>query len=292
MNNKTYTASETDEQYLQAKESVGICREKASLILVSGENSLALLDRCSVKKIDDKIFGSVYTLFFRKKRILSEILILRLSLYRFLVITEEFKPVFKLLKKHRRRYECVVSDLSDEYALFSFHGKKCDMFFNDLDYKYIYKTKQQNYGHYALLCPKKDEDITYNHFVNLNFVPLGEDARKLFLYHHNVVLHIDKIPRRWRLSVCAELYPFDNLKAKTKSVRVVKYELESSQLVTNKHKVYSYSRKKAGVIHCLYRLPGRKYPFIIAFVREEKVRKVSLIKTGKADALIRPIVFY
>ena len=56
-----------------------------------------------------------------------------------------------------------MSDLSDEYALFSFHGKKCDMFFNDLDYKYIYKTKQQNYGHYALLCPKKDEDLSLIH---------------------------------------------------------------------------------------------------------------------------------
>jgi hypothetical protein len=39
-------------------------------------------------------------------------------------------------------------------------------------------------------------------------------------------------------------------------------------------------------------LPGRKYPFIIAFVRAEKVKKVSLIKTGKIDALIRPVVFY
>ena len=67
MNNKTYTASETDEQYYRQKK-VGICREKASLILVSGENSLALLDRCSVKKIDDKIFGSVYTLFSEKRK--------------------------------------------------------------------------------------------------------------------------------------------------------------------------------------------------------------------------------
>ena len=116
------------------------------------------------------------------------------------------------------------------------------------------------------------------------------DAARLFLYHHGVVLN-RKNPRRWRLSVAA-LYPFENLKVKTRDVQVVKYELESSVLVTNRHKVYSYSRKRAGIIHCLYRLPGRKYPFIIAFVRAEKVKKVSLIKTGKIDALIRPVVFY
>lgn len=292
MNTKTYTIAESEEQYTRAKESVGIAHDPAAFFLVSGENALSLLDRCSVKKIDDKIFGSVYTLFFRKRKILSEVLILRLGLYRFLVITENAKPVFQLLKKYRRRYECAVTDVSGEYTLFSFHGNKSDVFFNDLDYKYIYKTKRQNYCYFRLLCPKKDEDITYNHFVNLNFIPLGLDAARLFLYHHDVVLNIERIPRRWRLSVAAALYPFENLKVKTRDVQVVKYELESSVLVTNRHKVYSYSRKRAGIIHCLYRLPGRKYPFIIAFVRAEKVKKVSLIKTGKIDALIRPVVFY
>jgi len=288
-----YTISETEDQYLKAKRSIGIGREMGiSMILVSGENSLQLLNRCSVRKIDDKIFSNCYTLFYRKRSIISEVLILRLSLYRFLVITDKFKPVYQLLKKYRRKLECSVSDVSDEYTLFSFHGENSDSFFNNLDYKYIYKTKHQNYIYYQLLCPKCDEDITYRHFINLNFIPLAADAKNNFLYNNNVVLYIDKIPRLYRLSVCNEIYPFANLKVKTKNIKIVKYELESNQLVTNRHKVYSYARKKAGIIHCTYRLPERKYPFIIAFVEQPKVKKVSLIKIGKTDALIRPVVFY
>ena len=294
MNNKMYTISETEDQYLKAKRSIGFCRETGiSMILVSGENSLQLLNRCSVRKIDDKIFSNLYTLFYRKRRIISEILILRLSLYRFLIITDKFKSTYQLMKKYRRQNECAVNDVSGEYTLFSFHGDNSDPFFNNLDYKYIFKTKHQNYIYYQLLCPKCDEDITYRHFVDLNFVPIGNDAKNNFLYNNNVVLYIDKIPRLYRLSVCNEIYPFDNLlKVKTKSIKIIKYELESNQLVTNRHKVYSYARKKAGIIHCSYRLPERKYPFIIAFVEQPKVKKVSLIKIGKTDALIRPVVFY
>lgn len=293
MNNKMYTINESEEQYVKAKRSIGICPETGwSMILVTGENSLQLINNCSVRKVDDKIFSSCYTLFYRKKKIISEVLILRLSLYRFLVITDKFKPVYRSMKKQRRKLECGISDVSYEYSLFSFHGDNSESFFNNLDYKYIYKTKRQNYVYYQLLCPKKDENITYRHFINLNFVPIGNDANKMFLYDNNVVLFIDKIPKKYRLSVGAAIYPFENLIVKERKIKIVKYELESNHLVTNRHKVYSYARKKAGIIHCTFRLPQHKYPFVIAFVEEPKVRKVSLIKIGKIDALIRPVAFY
>ena len=48
MNTKTYTIAESEEQYTRAKESVGIAHDPAAFFLVSGENALSILDRCSV----------------------------------------------------------------------------------------------------------------------------------------------------------------------------------------------------------------------------------------------------
>jgi hypothetical protein len=286
--------SEINEQYARSKRSIGICNNiNQQKILVYGEKSLQLINHFSVLKIDDKITNNFYTLLMKRKKIIAEVLVLRLSLYRFLICTDDFYKVFKLLKKARKKYPItMVTDCSTEYSLLSFHGDNAMDFFKDIDYRYIFKTKQQDYTYYQLLCPKKDEVITIKHFVNLNFVPISLEVKKLFLYNNNIILNLNKIPRYYRLSVCNVIYPFTNFKIKTKDVSIRKYELEGNYLVTNKHKVYSYLRKKAGIIHCSYRLPNKKYPFVIAFVLNSKVKKVTLIKIGKTDALIRPVLNY
>lgn len=294
LNLRNLTINQIDEQYLKAKSSIGICHDiTKAKILLTGEMALPLINHFSINKVDDKINNNFYTILLKKKKFIQEVLVLRLSMFRFLIITDNLKKVIRLLKRKRRKYPLVaIANATSEYSIFSFHGDNANTFFKDLDYRYLYKTKQQNYTYYQLLCPKREQQMTFKHFLSLNFIPISIDVMRLFLYNNNVVLNIERIPKKYCLSVCAEIYPNNKLKYKVKKLAVNKYELEGNFLVTNKHKIYSYLRKKAGIIHCTYRLPNKRYPFVLAFVQKDKVRKVSLIKIGKQDAIIRPILNY
>lgn len=288
------TVNQLNELYLKAKCSIGICldNEKAK-ILVTGEMALQLINHYSMIKVDDKITNNFYTILLKKKKFISEILVLRLSISRFLIITDNIRRVIRLLRRKRRKYPLTtIRNATNDYSIISFHGENASSFFRDIDYKYLFKTKHQNYMYYQLICPKREQDITYHHFLKMNFIPISVELKNLFLYNNNVVLNINKIPKSYRLAVCAEIYPNNILRYKVKCIEVKKYELEGNFLVTNKHKVYSYLRKKAGIIHCIYRIPNRKYPYIQAFVLKDKAKKVSLVKIGRIDAIIRPILNY
>lgn len=281
-------------QYLEAKKYIGICHEKKKdKILLCGENALDLINHYSINKVDDKITNNFYTILYKKKKYISEILVLRLSLYRFLIITDNYKKTYNILRKKKKKYPIVaLYNATNDYSLFSFHGSMSNEYFEKIDYRYIFKTKHQNYVYYQLLCTKKETDITIKHFINLNFTKIDLEVRNIFLYNNNVVLKIDKIPKKYRISICASLYKLDNFRAKIKDLAIVKYELDGNFLVTTKHKIYSYLRKKAGIIHCTYKVPNKDNPFVIAFIFKNNIKKVSLIKIGKTDAFIRPILNY
>ena len=56
----------------------------------------------------------------RGKRYIAEVLVLRLSHYRYLVIGEEKEKIMKHLKRARRKFRSsVISDCTQEYALLS-----------------------------------------------------------------------------------------------------------------------------------------------------------------------------
>ncbi|MDD3999576.1 MAG: hypothetical protein PHX62_01605 [Bacilli bacterium] len=293
MNNYSQSINEIYENYIKARNSVGIlCISHLGKYLVSGPESLKLISSCSTSTIDANN-GSFYTLFFRKKKYIAEVLVLRLSLNRYLVIGSPINKIVKLLKKARRKYRSAfISDCTKEYCLYSFHGNHTHDFFQGLDYRYIYRTKRQNYNYYHLLSPRKDEFLIFQHFCNLNFIPINLEVEKLFMYNNNVILNIENIPRSYRLSVCNELYPFSKQKIKTKAIKIRKYELDRNFLVTNRHKIYNHYGKKIGIIHCTYRIPYKRNPYLIAFVRKANLKHASVIKFGKNEALIKPIFNY
>jgi hypothetical protein len=106
-------------------------------------------------------------------------------MYRYLVIGEPKRRKFmKLLKKARRNYRSsIISDSTQEYAFFTFHGNQAKEFFRDLDYRYIYQAKRQNYyAYFQLLAPKKDENLIMKHFLSLNFKPISLEVEKIYSY--------------------------------------------------------------------------------------------------------------
>lgn len=293
MNISSQSVNEVYESYLKARNSIGIVNlSHLGKFLISGPSSLDLINHYSPQKNSDKNGNGFFTVFMKRKKFIGEVLVLKLSQYRYLVIGEEKDKIYKFLKKARRKFRTsVISDCTNEYAFFAFHGSQAKEFFQDLDYRYIYRAKRQNYAYFQLLSPKKDEGLIMKHFLSLNFKPLSLEAEKLFLYNNNVILNIDRIPRSYRLSVINELYPFSELKYKIKPVKIRKYELEKNFLVTNKHKIYNHSGKKIGIIHCSYRLPYKRNPFIIAFIKSP-AKSVSMVKVGKHESLIKPIFNY
>ena len=291
--NFSQSINEIYDSYIKARNSIGIVNlSHLSKFLVSGPSSLELINHFATQKVDDKNGNGVFTVFMKKKKFIDEVLILRLSLYRYLVIGNNKDKIYKLLKKARRKHRTsMVSDSTYEYAFFAFHGSQAKEFFRDLDHRYLYRAKRQNYTYFQLLAPKKDEQIIMKHFLSLNFKPICLEVEKLFLYNNNIILNIDKIPRSYRLSVINELYPYTQPKYRIKPVKIRKYELEKNYLVTNKHKIYNHFGKKIGIIHCTYRLPYKRNPFIIAFLRSP-LKAVSMIKVGKNEALIKPLFNY
>ena len=290
--NFSQSINEIYESYIKARNSIGIVNlSHLCKFLVSGPSSLELINHFPRIKSMIKT-APVFTVLLKRKKFIDEVLILRLSMYRYLVIGTKKEKIYKLLKKARRKYRSsMISDSTQEYAFFAFHGNQAKEFFRDLDHRYIYQAKRQNYPYFQLLAPKKDENLIMKHFLSLNFKPISLEVEKLFLYNNNVILNIDKIPRSYRLSVINELYPYTQPKYRIKPVKIRKFELEKNYLVTNKHKIYNHFGKKIGIIHCSYRLPYKRNPFIIAFVRSP-LKAVSLIKVGKNEALIKPLFNY
>lgn len=287
MQENCQSVNETYESYLKARNSVGIVNlSHLGKILVSGPASLDLINDCSPCRNPDKE-TAFFTVFMWGRKFISEVLVLRLSHYRYLVIGEEGEKILKHLKKTRRRFRAtVVSDCTKEYAFFAFHGSQAKEFFRDLEHRYIYRAKRQKYPYIQLLAPIKDEKAVMKHFLSLNFKPISLEAEKLFLYNNNVILNIAKIPKAYRLGVVNVLYPLK--KAKAKAVKIRKYELEKNFLVTNKDKIYNDRGRTIGIIHCSYRLPNKKNPFIIAFLKKP-AQSAPLVRVGKNESLIRPV---
>lgn len=284
------SVNEIYEAYLKARNSVGIVNlSHLGKFLVSGPSSLEIINHCSTQN-NEKSTG-YFTVFMRGKRYIAEVLVLRLSHYRYLVIGEEKEKIMKHLKRARRKFRSsIISDCTQEYAFFTFHGNQAKEFFRDLDYRYLYRAKRQNYAYFQLLTPKKHENSVMEHFRSLNFKPISLEVEKIFLYNNNVILNIERIPKAYRLSVINALYPLSN-NARIKDIKIRKYELEKNYLVSNRDKIYNPRGKIIGIIHCSYRLPNKKNPFIIAFLKKP-AQSVPLVRVGKNESLIKPIFNY
>ena len=172
---KDYIQTIVENDYLRARKYIGICNEKRlEKILVYGTNALDFINSFASKKIESTSFKAGFTLLMYRKKLLAEVLIIKLSALRYLILGENLEKTLKILNKNKRKFPLITINLStDKYTIFSFHGDKCIEYFNNIDSNNLYRIVRQGYTYYILITYKKNESTIFTYFVTHNFIPIS-----------------------------------------------------------------------------------------------------------------------
>lgn len=295
-NNFDNYLSYNSSNYLKARKYIGICNNyNYKKIMIYGTRAINLINSISSKPLDESKIKSCYTLIMNKKKLISEVLVLKLSALRYLLVYENSKKLYKYLNKVKRKFPLTtINDVSNKYSIFSFHGEESNNFFNKLKSQNLYKTNRQGYTHYQLIVNKKNESGVVSYFKNLNFIPINLETKAIFLYNNNVITNLNNIKKRWKNFILDILYKSNklNLVKKENPYEIKQFELQDNVLAFKNSYIYSSKFRKAGIIHCSYKVPNKKYPFIICFVTKNKITKTAIFKHNKKEILLKQFIHY
>ena len=295
-NNFDNFLSYNSSNFLKARKYIGICNNyNYKKIMVYGTRAINLINSVSSTTLDDAKNKSCYTLIMNKKKLISEVLILKLSALRYLVVYENGKNLYKFLNKVKRKFPLVtVNDVTNKYSIFSFHGENSNNFFEKLSSQNLYKTVRQGYTHYQLIVNKKNESSVMTYFKNLSFIPINLETKSIFLYNNSVITNLNNIKKRWKNYVLDILYKSNKIAfiKKENPWDIKQFELQENVLAFKNSYVYSSRYKKAGVIHCSYKVPNKKYPYIICFVSKKRIGKTAIFKHNKKEILLKQFIIY
>lgn len=282
--------------FIKARKYIGICNEyKLGKIMLYGTSAFNLINSYSSKKFNEDNFRGAYTLIMKKKKLISEILILKLSALRYLILTESTKNTLKFLNKIKRKFPLTtVNDVTENYTLFSFHGDKSNCFLDMLKSQNLYKVKRQNYQHYVFLSSKKNETQAINHFKNLNFVPISLETKTLFLYNNSVITNLDRINRKMKKYVYDLTYKSNrfNYIKKVNPFEIKQFELSDYAIPLKNTPIFYRKFFSCGKVWYSYKLPNKKFPYVLCIVKKDKIGKKAILKDGKREILLRQFINY
>lgn len=281
--------------YLKARKHIGICNNlKLGKILIYGSKGIDLINSLSIKRFDENKERAINTVFIKKSRIIDEVNIYKLSALRYLVTTDNPKKLLKFLSKTKRKFPLVtLTDVTNKYSIFSFHGNDSNNFFDNIKSNNLYKLPHQNYSYYNLIVNKKNELNTINYFKNLQFVSISLETKNIFLYNNSVVTHLNKIKRKWKTRVISAIYKVDSLvKSNKRKISIKQFELQENAITYKGQYIYNSKGKRSGVIHSSYKLPNKKNPYILCFVWNNVVEKTAILKEGKREILLKQFKLY
>ena len=278
-------------KYHHIKREIGICNlSNLAKITVYGPGAIDLINQLSIRdisKIDDRAF---YTILMKKSQFIDEVLIIRLSPLKYIIITNELKKLQKILLKSKRKFPMTtVDDTTKLYALFSFHGNKEQEYFNKITSSFLYKVIHQNYNFHIIISSSYNKYHILDHFLNLGFFEINLETRKIFLYNNNVITNLDKIKRQYRLNTYITIYDCDNYKFKLKIriLEVKQFESTINNLIVDGSNIYNSQGKCIGYVHNHFRLPNKKNPYVLGIVRKFLCDKIALVKHNKVETIIK-----
>lgn len=295
LNNSCYS-NETN--YIKARKYIGICNNyNLGKIMLYGSKSLDLINKFSIKKFNENTFKSGSTLLVKRKKLISEIFVFKVSALRYIIAGENIKKISKFLNKAKRKFPLItISDVTNKYSIFSFHGNESINFFKNISANNLYKIYHQNYCYYNLLTSKKNELTTLDYFKNLDFIPISLETKNIFLYNNSVLTHIERIKKKWQKYVFK--YLSDNNKysnynsIKNKHIIVKQFELQENHLIFKGNYIHNAKGKKSGIIHCSYKIPNKQNPFIICIMWKDHNERILTLKEGKKEILLKQFQFY
>lgn len=239
-------------------------------ILLYGNEANELINALSPRDINNIIDNSFYTFFLYKKKILDEVLIIKFSNIKYLIISNKVN-VYTKLKKLKPKYNISTLIITKEYYIYSFHGNIDSLKSNNK----LQPINRQGYNH-LLYIEHKNKHFQIINFLS-NFHELSIDNYNYFLYNNNVITSVNIKNKKMKLNIIKMLYSCDNINFYIKPVllTIKKYESTLNFLPTKGSKIFNSSKKQIGFINQYYTVKNKRYPFIIAVIYKYRFSKTA-----------------
>lgn len=277
--------NDINSQYLKAKRNIGICLcTDYKCYIIKGKNCINLLNHYSRMKISENS-NSGYIALDTKYKFIAEALYFKASNTTYLIFSTS-PNIYKFLSKLTKKYPLtVVNDASKEFSLFTFHGKKANVFFDNFNAKCLFKLSHQGYKYYHMITNKKDETRSLNYYLEQNFVPINVETKRIFLYNNKVITNFDNFNAHHKRDLLDIKYPTMN---KLPNYSLELFECLDQSLIEKNTKILNYSRHNCGIVYNSFKMPNKKYPFILGIVNTFNTNVLLIKKAGK-EILIRKI---
>ena len=240
-------------------------------IIVYGENCNNLINLLSIRDIDNIHDNSFFSIFMHKNKFIDEVIIIRLSHLKYLIISKNNKT-YKKLKKLSKIYKSTSVSLISKLFIYSLHGNLTSL----KKSRNIFPVSHQGYN-YKLYVSKNNDTLNS---IFPNIFKLSVDNYKLFLYNNNVITNFNIKNKKIRLNLIKALYSADNynFRCKPQFIKVKQFEATANFIPEKESIIYDTSNNKIGIIHNYFRLSNKRYPFIIGIINKYNDNKYIFIK--------------
>ncbi len=297
--NKDYNKDKCEvnsKKYNQVKKEIGICNlSSIQKITVYGPGAVDLINHYSIRDISRITDNAFYTILMKNKYFIDEVMIIKLSQLKYLIITNEANKIINMFKKIKRKFPMVtIDDTTKLYSLFSFHGEKEAEYFSKITSSFLYRVTQQNYDYHIIIASSVNKYHILDYFLNNGFFEINLEMRKIFLYNNNVITNLKNIKRKFRLNTYITIYDCDNYKFKVKIriLEIKQFESTINNLIVDGSNIYNSQGKCIGYVHNHFRLPNKKNPYILGIVRKFLCEKIALVKHNKVETIIKEYNVY
>lgn len=285
-----------NKKYHQKKREIGICNlSNVGKITIYGPGAINLINHYSIRDISKINDSAFFTILMKRKEFIDEVLVIKLSHLKFILITNENKKIINLLKKVKRKFPMTtIDDCTKSYCLFSFHGNKEKEYFSNISSSFLYKVTHQNYDYHIIFASSHSKYSIHDYFINLGFFEINLEMRKIFLYNNNVITNLKAIKKKYRLNTYITIYDCDNykFKVKIKILEVKQFESTINNLIIDGSNIYNSQGKCIGYVHNHFRLPNKKNPYVLGIVRKFLCDKIALVKHNKVETIIKEYNVY
>ena len=285
INQRSISFNDIFSQYSKAKRNIGICLDHSyKCYFVKGTSSLELINHFSRSKVNaSSEYG--YIILESKVKLIGEALYFKDKNNTYLLFSQS-DLVYKCLHKITKSYPItVINDASKEYSLFTFHGKNASAFFDRFKAKCLFKANHQGYKYYHMVAVKKDEVKTLNYYLEQDFVPISVETKRIFLYNNKVITNFNNFSAVHKKELLAIKYPKLN---KISNYSLELFECLDNELIEKNTKILNYARHNCGLVYNSFKIPNKKFPFVLGIVNTPNTSVLLIKKDGK-EILIRKI---
>ena len=79
---------------------------------------------------------------------------------------------------------------------------------------------------------------------------------------------------------------------KNNPIEIKQFEMQDNGIALKNSYIYDGNNHRVGIIHCSYRIPNKKYPYIMCYVWNKKITKTAILKSNNKEILLKQFVIY